>query len=348
VTRRTWTALLAAVLFVALAAALALVPAPYVTWTPGDTTDTLGTVDSDPVVQIANGSTYPTSGRLDLTTVSVTRPDSWVSLPEAAAAYWLPRRDALPREWVYPDGVSANQLRQNQLTQMDAARDLAIVAALKAAGIEVTKVPSVEEVAEDGPADGILEPGDLILEIDNRAVKDVNDVQARINSLSPGSRATFSIVRKRIPRALSVDLATNPRRPRDPYAGFTTGIGYLYKPEVSVDVGRRIGGPSAGLILALAIYDKVTPGALLEGRHVAGTGTIDDAGNVGRISGIEQKLAAAERAGAEIFLAPAANCVDLAGVRTDLLIVKVRTLSDAIQHLSALTRPGSEDQIPRC
>ena len=119
-------------------------------------------------------------------------------------------------------------------------------------------------------------------------------------------------------------------------------------PDISFDLGQQIGGPSAGLVFALAIYDKITAGALLAGRHVAGTGTITPSGDVGSIGGVQQKMASAERAGATVFFVPSGNCADLAGVRTDLTVVKVSTLGEAISQLGVLSVPGGEERVNRC
>jgi Lon-like protease len=130
-------------------------------------------------------------------------------------------------------------------------------------------------------------------------------------------------------------------------SGITIGNGYEYQPRISFDLGEQIGGPSAGLVFSLAIYDKITPGALLDGRRVAGTGTIDAEGRVGSIGGIQQKIAAAQSGGASVFLVPAPNCGDLEGVRTDLELVKVSTMHDAIDALDSL-RAGGTKALPRC
>ncbi len=102
------------------------------------------------------------------------------------------------------------------------------------------------------------------------------------------------------------------------------------------------------MVFALGIYDKITAGEMLAGRDVAGTGTITPSGDVGAIGGIRQKLASAERAGASVFLVPSGNCADLAGVRTDLTVVKVSTLNEAISQLRVLEVPGGEQRVTRC
>jgi PDZ domain-containing protein len=127
----------------------------------------------------------------------------------------------------------------------------------------------------------------------------------------------------------------------------TIGNGYQFQPRISVELGHDIGGPSAGLIFSLAIYDKLTATDLLNGRRVAGTGTIDANGKVGAIGGIRQKLAAATKHRARYFLVPAANCHDLTGVRTATRLIKIDTLHTAVSVLRKLNT-NRMARLPQC
>ena len=148
------------------------------------------------------------------------------------------------------------------------------------------------------------------------------------------------MLRQKVRTDVEVITAESPTQPDVPVVGIELGTGYRYEPEISFDFGQRIGGPSAGLVFALAIYDKITDGPLLNGRHLAGTGSITPTGSVGGIGGIQEKIAAAEKAGATAFLVPAANCDDLDGVRTDLTLIRVATLSEAIAAVETLNTSG--------
>jgi len=107
-----------------------------------------------------------------------------------------------------------------------------------------------------------------------------------------------------------------------------------------------IGGPSAGMMFALGIIDKLTPLNLTGGKVIAGTGEITDGGQVEAIGGIQQKMVAARDAGATIFLAPASNCSDVDGaVPAGLRIVKVSTLTQAVDDLEAIKAGRS---VPSC
>jgi PDZ domain-containing protein len=356
-TRQTWTALASALTFVVLAALLALVGVPYVTWTPGGTHDTLGNVATkpgqpgygEPMIRVNGIDTYPTSGQLDLTTISGTGAAARLSLPEALAAYWLPNRDALPRDAVYPPGTTPEEAVQRDADLMTTSQDDAIVAALRQAGEPVTEMPMITAVAVGAPAQGKLQPGDLIVSVGDTKIKQVDDVGAAIREYAVGQLVTFVVIRQGVRTVVEVNTASSAAQSGVPVVGITVGIGYSYAPRISFDLGERLGGPSAGMIFALAIYDKITPGALLDGRHVAGTGTITPDGRIGSIGGVQQKIAGADRAGAEVFLVPAANCDDLDGVRTELSLVKVDTLDQAIVALGRIEAGGPEAAgLPRC
>src|SRR5690606_27735006 len=117
----------------------------------------------------------------------------------------------------------------------------------------------------------------------------------------------------------------------------------------SIDIKLAdVGGPSAGLMFALGIYDKLTPGSLTGGRFVAGTGTIDDNGKVGPIGGIQMKTVGARDKGAEFFLTPADNCATaVKDVPDGLTLVEVKTLEDALGALEDI-RAGDTADLPTC
>lgn len=348
VTRQTWTALVAAVVFVALAVPLAVLPVPFVAWSPGGTADVLGEVDGQPMISIEGIPTFPTTGVLDLTVVSGTGADSRLTLPEALAAYWLPGRDTLPRDSVFPPGHSAQEVRSAEAEMMAASQDEAVVAALRAAGEPVERLPVVVSVAISGPAQGKLKPGDLIESVDGVPTHSPDAVGEQIREHQAGDLIEFEVIRDRAAKKVRVTAAKSATVPGTVVVGIELSVGYAYQPRVEFDLGRQIGGPSAGLVFALGIYDKITAGSLLKGRTVAGTGTISPTGDVGTIGGVRQKLASAERAGASVFLVPTRNCADLAGVRTSLTVVRVSTLREAISQLRVLQVPGGEQRVSRC
>ena len=191
-------------------------------------------------------------------------------------------------------------------------------------------------------------PGDLVTSVDGRDTPTEKAVRDAIQRRQVGETVVFTVIRNKEERRVKVVTAESTTQSDAPVVGITLGTGYDYEPEISFELGQQIGGPSAGLVFALAIYDKITEGPLLAGRHVAATGTITPGGLVGPIGAIQQKIAGAEKAGATDFLVPAANCGDLAGLRTDLNLIRVNTLRDAITALQTLNTPGADDLLPRC
>lgn len=348
-TRQTWTAFVSALVFVALAVLLVVVPVPFVSWSPGGSRDILGSgAGTEPVIRVLDIDTYPTTGRLDMTILATTPADARLSLPQALLAYWLPSRDALPREVVYDPGKSVEEVQGEDAEMMETAQDAAVVAALRADGQPVIERPAVSSVTVGGPAHERLLPGDLVTSVGKVPTPTDKAVRDAIQRTRVDETVTFTVIRAKEQRRVKVITAESTTQSGTPVVGITLGPGYDYEPDISFDLIQDIGGPSAGLVFALAIYDKITDGPLLGGRHVAATGTITPSGRVGPIGAIQQKIADAEQAGATHFLVPADNCADLAGLRTDLSLIRVGSLNEAISALRTLDTPGAADTLPRC
>ncbi|MDO5287394.1 MAG: PDZ domain-containing protein [Actinomycetia bacterium] len=348
-TRQTWSAVTAAVVFVLTAALIAFVPIPFVAWVPGDSHDLLGSgADGRQVIQVDGLATYPTPGQLRLTTVSQTRADSSLSLPEALIDYLLPHRDVLPRETVYEAGKPPTQVEQEEKKLMTSAQSDAVVAALREAGQPVAEFPRVTAVRTAGPSNGKLEPGDVVLTVDNEPVSMPAEVADRVRRKAVGEKVVIGFRRDGRADTVTIDLAPSVNDGRVPTVGVSLDVGYSYNAEVSYAIDPAIGGSSGGLVFAVAIYDRITPSPLIDGRSVAGTGTINARGEVGVIGGVQQKIAGAEAAGADIFLVPAGNCADVAGIATSVRLVKVATLSEAVAALRDLKDPAREPAVPQC
>lgn len=345
--RRTITIAVSGALLVALVAVAALLPVPYVALSPGPTENTLGAYDGIEVIVIEGEQTYPTEGNLDLTTVSVTRADSELQLLDALKLWADPEVAVVPREQIYPPNVGAEVVRERNAEQMVTSQQNAIVAALRELDIDVLDRVVVHSIVEGAPALGRLEAGDVILAVDGEEVSEVAQVGDLITGHEPGEDVTFTV--KRDGEQLDVTVATEEATEGEPRAvvGILPAMGFDFPFEVEITLGEEIGGPSAGLLFALGIVDKLTPGALTDGAHVAGTGTIDADGTVGAIGGIQQKVAGARNVGATVFLVPADDCAGAvaAGI-DDIQLVRVETLDDARSSLDAIA-DGSPD-FPRC
>ena len=187
-----------------------------------------------------------------------------------------------------------------------------------------------------------------MVSVDGIPTPDDEAVRKRILSHRVGQKVRFVVIRDTVETEVVVTTVESNVQSDAPVVGITLTTGYRYEPEISFDLGQQIGGPSAGLVFALAIYDKITNGPLLAGRHLAGTGTITPDGDVQAIGGIQEKIAAAQRAGATAFFVPANNCRDLEGVRTSMTLIKVATLDDAIKAVQAVNSDGDGAVLPRC
>ena len=127
-------------------------------------------------------------------------------------------------------------------------------------------------------------------------------------------------------------------------------VGYKYDFPVQVKLELAdVGGPSGGMMFALGIYDKLTPGQLTGGHDIAGTGTIDGAGVVGPIGGIQQKMFGAKKAGAQFFLAPKDNCSEVVGhIPAGLRVFKVTNFKDALTAVEAIGSGADLSALPTC
>jgi PDZ domain-containing protein len=154
------------------------------------------------------------------------------------------------------------------------------------------------------------------------------------------------VVVRRGQERVTVDL-TPVEKDGNRLVGITLQPHYDFPVKVAINIAD-IGGPSAGLMFALSIYDVLTPGSLTDGNAVAGTGTIDPRGNVGEIGGIQQKIAGARRDGAQLFLVPPGNCADALGAQKgSVRLAKATTLKDAIATVKAWSA-DHDAPLPEC
>jgi len=344
-TRRTLTLAVAAFLVVLLSAVAALLPVPYVALSPGPVTNTLGSVGKTELIRIEGRMTYPDEGRLDITTVSVLGgPTSRLDLVTALRG-WLDDTIAIvPEEQVYPPGQDAEEIEEQSASEMLDSQENATTAALRHLGIPVTTRLLVGQIDPASLARGKLRTGDELLEVDGEKVVGGAQLRELVTAHEPGDNVRL-VVRRDGGR---LSLAVRSREAPDgrTIIGIDTldDADYPFTVEISL---KDVGGPSAGTMFALGVVDKLTPGSLTGGKHVAGTGTIDDAGKVGPIGGITQKMVAARAAGATVFLAPARNCAEALRTKPDgLRLVKATTLSSAVRALD-LIREGRSG-VPRC
>lgn len=349
--RRRWSgralaALISGLVLVILIALAAVLPVPFVVLSPGPTFNTIGEVDGRPLVEISDTTTYPTSGALDMTTIREEgEPRSPLTVYGALAAWVDPNRAVLPRELLYGDDETTDEVAQRNAVMFSTSQSNAIAAALNTIGEPVLEDVVVTAVIEGTPAYGVLNAGEQILAIDGNAVTSPPDVVDAVRSQPIGSTLVFTVLRDGEPTDVDVVSASNPDDQAVPYVGITVGVNYRAEFPIVFTL-EDVGGPSAGMMFSLAIIDKLTPDDLTGGGHVAGTGTIDPAGQVGPIGGIRQKLAGARGSGATLFLMPKVHCEEADGHIPDgLAVVPVETLQDSLDALAAW-RAG--ESLPTC
>ncbi len=329
-------------LIIVLATVGLTLPVPFVALQPGPTTNTLGKFEGSQLISISGAAkTYPVNGQLLLTTVSEQPTLTLFS----AVGYWLSSHNAVvPEELINPTGQSQQQQNQQGQLDMQTSQENAITAALHF--LHIPSVVKVGSVGKKTPADGKLRAGDVILAVNGKKVLDTVDLRADIGPLNPGSNVTIEY--KRAGQTASVVLTTAAASADEAPAKSIVGITLNPQPPFSIKIGLKgVGGPSAGLMFALGIVDRLEPANLTGGKIIAGTGEITDDGTVQPIGGIQQKLAGARRSGATTFLVPAANCSEASGaVPKGLTLVKVTSLAQAVQALQGI-RSGDTSQ-PGC
>lgn len=255
----------------------------------------------------------------------------------------------VPVEEVVPPGMTP----QGEMEQ--AARDLmesflyARVVALRLAGYFVPVHGDGVEVLSilpQSPSREKLRPGDVIVSFMGNPVWTAPELTQLIRRQAPGGKAEVVVLRER--RKKTFELSFMPIENALPTRlGIiieTYGLKADFPFKVEVRPYKMIGGPSAGLMLTLALYSRLTPGDLSGGRLIAGTGAVDLEGNVQEIGAVECKVVAAERAGAALFLCPAENSGAARKAARSIPVVAVRSVREAVDFLRRLPPLNKQDK----
>lgn len=343
-----WIAAFVAVpLLVALFLVAAVAPLPFAIYSPGPTFDVLAQdADDAELIQIDGTETevHHDEGEIRFTTVRATARSYQPSLFELLEAWVDPDRAVVPHDVAHPANLSEDEEEERGQVQMTTSQDVAKAVALDEAGYEFDTAVQVQAVSEDGAAQGVLLAGDVILRADGQQVTSPEQVVEAVDANGVGDPVPFRV--RRDGERLDVEIAPE-EVDGEPRVGIAVAQGFDFPFEIKLRVNEAIGGPSAGLMFALAIYDTLTPGPLSGGEVVAGTGELAPDGSVGPIGGIEQKIAGAEEIEADLFFVPPDNCRDVAGLDPDLRLVKAETMHDARLALETwVADPDAE--LPSC
>ncbi|GAA2515371.1 YlbL family protein [Pilimelia columellifera] len=329
--RRGVTVLLGAVLVGILLAGILSAPVPYVILGAGPTVDTVGGDDGKPIIAVTGAPTSESAGQLRLTTVGVQARTDLI----AAIGAWFDRsRAVVPREMIYPAGRDEKEVDQQNAEDFKESQTSAETVALRELGYPAQTV--VANVVADSPAASALRNDDVIIAIDGTPIEHKGQLIAAVQDKPAG--AAFAVRYRRDGKEATATITSRADgKDKTPRIGVEVSQRQPKPFTITIKVAEDIGGPSAGLMFALGIIDKLRPEDLTGGKSIAGTGTIDDGGNVGPIGGIPQKLVGARAAGARYFLAPADNCAEAkASPVPGLTVARVATIDDALAALAAI------------
>jgi PDZ domain-containing protein len=348
--RRTVAGLLALGLLLVMGAAAWRTPVNYVTFRPGPTLNVLGKYGGKPIVTVTGHPTYADQGGLRMVTVYPSAPDDNISLLNLLYGWIDPDIAVLPKDAVYQPHETDDSAQQESAVEMTSSQDNATAAALSALGMGFKTEVAVTDVVKNGPSAGRLQRDDVLLSVDGSPVSDPTSLVDAIQSVKPGTTVQLGIRRDGAERTIAVTTRADPQDKAKSRIGVGIRQSYRFPFKVKVRLPNTIGGPSAGMMFALAIYDVLTPGSLTGGKVIAGSGEIGPDGTVSAIGGIGQKLPAAQRDGAKLFLVDADNCAEAVHSHYDpdkMRLVKVHTLADAIKDVETW-RDNPNAELPRC
>jgi Lon-like protease len=296
---------------------------PYYALGPGPAREVL------PLIRVEGHSRYGSEGSLIMTTVRYHE----VTALQAIWAWLDPNQAIVDRRALFPPGENEQQEEQRALSQMDKSKiDATYVVLRRLLGYPAEHGDGalIESIVPGCPAEGELFAGDLIEAIDGVHVASRRQASKALEEIPVDEAVTFRI--RAGGETHEIDVARAECADSDrPLVGIT--MINAFPIGVTISSGD-VGGPSAGLMWALGLYDLLTPGDLTSGRTIAGTGTIDTRGNIGAIGGIQDKVVAAERAGADVFLVPEENIAELREVDTgEMELVPVGSFDEALSAL---------------
>jgi PDZ domain-containing protein len=325
--------------FYLLTIATLLAPIPYVFFKPGVPDDV-----TKGIIKVNDVKTYDVNGKLYITSILVTNPDSPVFGAETIVNWAMGAHVVLPREVVYPPVQPARQVTRDSRSEMRSSQATATAAALRYLGYSFQELYFISAIRNYSNANGKLEVGDFIMEIDGEKINDIDEIRTSYSNKKIGDALQISVDREdkfgEISRkTFEVSLVENRELnastgEKKPAIGILVGTTAKFPIDVDFNISG-VGGPSAGLIFAIGIIEKLTAEDLLRGRNIAGTGTITASGRVGGIGGIEEKMIGASRIGATVFLAPFENCPDMKNIPKGLKVIPVSTLEQAMAALRA-------------
>ncbi len=332
-------------LFVIIVLVAFFVPTPYVLLSPGTPQNIL-----TDAISISGAQSYPVKGKLSVTSVMVTNPDSYITGFDILYGWSNGEQAVLPRAEIYPENETAEASTKQGAADMQESQANATSAALSLLGYKGETKLIINTVNPKSFAFKTLFAGDQIVGIDQLTLKSATEITDYLDRKKPGE-----VIKLKVLRASNTGSSTGPtagalgdktpievpvklsaREDDSAFIGVSIQSKRIFPITVKIKLDET-GGPSGGLIFALGIIEKLQSEDLIRGRNIAGTGTITDMGAVGPIGGITEKIIGAKKAGVSIFLAPIENCSDIKNPELfeGIKIVPVATLSQALAVLRA-------------
>jgi len=291
-------------------------------------------------IEYGNNENYSFDGNLYQLTVRRDEANIYVYLWSLLNSSY----DLYPREVILPDGVTPQELSEISIQNMRTSENVAIAVALKNIGYEIeSKGDGVAVVGllEDSPVKDKLKKGDLINSINNTDIYSATEFISTLRTYSIGETVSIGLLREidgiKEQIYIKTTLIEHVEYEGEPMVGFlatTVNERFDFPFEIDIKTGN-VGGPSAGLMMALNVYNNLIPEDITNSKIIAGTGTIEIDGSVGPVGGIKQKIIAAKRAGAELILVPVANFEEARPFETDkTAIVAVDSFDEALAVIS--------------
>lgn len=294
------------------------------------------TASVEPMIQLPTEYRHDSKGKLFLTSVISQTP---ILFGEWLYAHLDNSIQLIPPEEIIPEDETQQSISEEHYQMLLNSEEIAIIVGLQLAGYTVdihNDGISVIAILPTSLAVGVLQPDDIITGINSNPVFILEDLTMQLDLLIPG--ATVNLTINRNGQTMDVSVTTIASENAGGHARIGISIvqhtsGYTLPFPIKIDAQKVLGGPSAGLMFTLGVYDILTQEDLTKGRIIAGTGTIDINGNVGAIGGVQQKIVAAERAGAEYFFSPKENYADAISTATRITVIKVETVQEALDFL---------------
>lgn len=300
-------------------------------------------MELDTVIDVENGT--DADGKFMLTTVRMGK----ANLITYSIAKMNKYYEIFTLDQIRYENEDDEEYRVRQSYLMESSQENALQVAFERANKHVEVKYNgifVLGIIDGSPAENILKPGDRIISVDGNKFERSSDFTYYIQGKQEGDAVQLKIIRDgdELTKEITLKMIEEIGK---------VGVGIslvedkevITEPDVSIDT-EDIGGPSAGLMFSLEIYNQLVEEDITKGYLIAGTGTIDPEGKVGPIGGVEQKIVAAHKSGAEIFFAPNENgkkdsdyeraVLTAKDIKTDMVIVPVDTFDDALNYLKSL------------